>query len=84
MSLRLQSVRVATGSDDTEGQLVFHDGFLGAVLVRLSAAHEEEVGRWFLEVGFGRLDTVLQPTFADLGEARAWIVRQLGRDNDHP
>lgn len=42
MSLRLQPVQVATKSDDTESLLVFTDGFLVAVLVRLSDQHEEE------------------------------------------
>ena len=32
MNLRLQPVQVATGSDDQESQLVFHDGFLVAIL----------------------------------------------------
>jgi hypothetical protein len=41
MSLQLQPVQVATGSSDHESQLVFSDGFLVAVLVRLSDQHEE-------------------------------------------
>jgi len=45
MSLRLQSVQVATKSDDTESQLVFADDFLVAVLVRLSEQHESPSGK---------------------------------------
>ncbi len=41
MSLRLQPVQVSTGSPDGESQLVFHEGFLVAVLVRLSEIHDE-------------------------------------------
>ena len=73
MSLRLQPVQVATGSADQESQLVFHEGFLVAVLVQLSDEHEDAAGMWFLEAGFGRVDTATPPTFADLGVAQAWI-----------
>ena len=77
MSLRLQPVRVATNSDDTESLLVFHEGFLVAVLVQLSEEHEEEAGRWYLEAGFGRLDHPNPPSFAVLDDAQAWIEHQL-------
>jgi hypothetical protein len=81
MNLRLQPVQVATGSDDTESQLVFAGGYLVAVLVRLSDEHEADVGKWFLEVGFGRVDDPRQPKFADLEEAQAWIADRL---SSHP
>lgn len=77
MSLRLQPVRVATGSDDIESHLVFADGFLVAVLVQLSDEHEDEAGHWFLEAGFGRVDDTNPPIFADLDEAQSWITDQL-------
>lgn len=77
MNLRLQPVQVATGSADTESQLVFADGYLVAVLVRLSDAHEEVAGMWFLEAGFGRVDHPDPPTFSDLDEAGAWIAGRL-------
>jgi len=77
MSLRLQPVQVATGSDDAESQLVFADGFLVAVLVHLSEQHEEDAGKWFLEAGFGPVDPVFPPLFADLDEAQVWIEQQL-------
>ena len=77
MSLHLQPVQVATGSYDIEGQLVFADGFLTAVLVRLSEFHEDMAGMWFLEAGFGRVDTLTRPTFSDLDEAQDWIEQQL-------
>ena len=79
MSLRLQPVPIATGSHDTESQLVFVDGFLVAVLVQLSEDHEDAAGSWFLEAGFGSLDTAIQPTFADLDEAQSWIEQRLAR-----
>jgi hypothetical protein len=77
MNLRLQPVQVATGSADTESRLVFHDGFLVAVLIRLSGEHEDDAGRWFLEAGFGQVDSVRAATFSDLNEAQAWIAGQL-------
>lgn len=78
MSLTLQPVRVSTGSDDTDSHLVFADGYLVAVLVQLSDQHGDEVGRWFLEAGFGRVESSARPpTFADLDEAQTWIIEQL-------
>jgi len=80
MILSLQPVQVATNSDDAESQLVFADGFLVAVLVRLSAQHGLDAGKWFLEAGFGPVDPVCPPVFPDLGAARNWILRQLTVD----
>lgn len=77
MNLRLQPVQVATGSDDAESRLVYDNGFLVAVLVRLSGYHGTDAGKWYLEAGFGRVDDPSPPTFADLPEAQAWISRQL-------
>lgn len=77
MNLSLQPVQVATGSDDAESQLVFADGFLVAVLVRLSEQHEDDAGKWFLEAGFGRVDDLNAPLFADVDEAQGWIEQQL-------
>lgn len=78
MNLRLQPVQVATGSDDQESQLVFHDGFLVAILIRLSDLHETDAGKWFLEAGFGRVADISGPTFATIDEAQAWICARLG------
>jgi hypothetical protein len=83
MSLKLQPVQVATGSDDRESQLVFSDGFLVAVLVRLSDQHEEEAGMWFLEAGFGLISGPEQPPFANLDAAQAWIGQRLGEEQAH-
>ncbi|WP_445504296.1 hypothetical protein [Microvirga sp. G4-2] len=48
-----------------------------AVLVRLSDENEVAPGQWFLEAGFGRLDGISHPTFADLDAAQQWIVQRL-------
>ena len=77
MSLRLQPVHVATGSQDAESQLVFADSFLVAVLVQLSVDHGDLAGMWFVEAGFGPVDIATPPTFADLNEAQGWIEQRL-------
>ncbi|GJD82118.1 hypothetical protein GCM10007886_29440 [Methylobacterium gregans] len=77
MSLHLQPVRIATGTPDTESQLVFADGFLVAVLVRLSDDHGDMAGMWYLEAGFGPVEYSFPPTFTNLDEAQAWIEQRL-------
>ncbi|MGU3591205.1 hypothetical protein [Methylobacterium brachiatum] len=63
-------MQVATGSYDIDGQLAFADDLLAAVLVKLSGYHEDMAGMWFLEAGFGWIDTLNRPTFADLDAAQ--------------
>jgi len=70
MTLHLQPVRVATGSDDRDGQLVFVDGFLVVVLVQLSGQHGADAGMWFLEAGFGLTAVRSAPLFLDLEAAQ--------------
>ncbi|MCJ2049383.1 hypothetical protein [Methylobacterium sp. J-070] len=77
MTLRLQPVQVATGSYDVDGQLVFADGLLVAVLVRLSDDHNDLAGMWFLEAGFGRVVTTELALFADIDKAQSWIEQRL-------
>jgi hypothetical protein len=79
MTLRHQPVQVETGSDDTESRLVFAGERLVAVLVRLSDRHESDAGKWFLEVGFGRVDDPRKPIFVDLREAEHWISGRLAQ-----
>jgi len=79
MTLSLRPVRVATGHEE-EGNLVFDDqGRLVAVLVHLSDKNEIAPGRWFLEVGFGSLDSSSAPTFVDLNVAQSWMSQRLTR-----
>jgi hypothetical protein len=80
MTLTLQPVRVANSIDE-EGMLVFDtEHRLLAVLTHLSAKNEVAPGQWFLEAGFGRLDGINHPTFADLDAAEAWIDQRLAKD----
>ncbi len=76
MKLDMRPVRVAAG-EDGDGRLVFWEEALVAVLVRLSAQHEELAGAWYLEAGFGEAAVPLNPTFDDLDEAGAWITSRL-------
>ena len=79
MTLMLQPVRVANGIDE-EGMLVFDEGQrLLAVLTHLSEDNEVAPGQWFLEAGFGPLDGVNHPTFADLNAAQAWIGQRRAK-----
>jgi hypothetical protein len=78
MTLHLQPVRVATSSEDSDGQLVFADGFLVAVLVRLSDQHSADVGMWFLEAGFGLTAVRSTRLFLNLDAAQIWIEQHLG------
>ncbi|MBM1170172.1 hypothetical protein [Microvirga arabica] len=77
MSFTLQPIRVATGFDE-EGMLVLdEEQRLLAVLTHISDENEVAPGQWYLEAGFGRLDGINQPTFADLDAAQAWIGQRL-------
>jgi hypothetical protein len=78
MSFTLRPVRVATGPDE-DGILVFSEDRLVAVLVQLSDAHTElgVTGHWFLETGYGPLNTRDDPVFPDLDAAQAWIRQRL-------
>ena len=56
---------------------MFADNRLVAVLVRLSEEHGRKAGRWYLEHGFGKLDGLAHPVFADLDEARDWLAQRF-------
>ncbi|SFL37009.1 hypothetical protein [Methylobacterium pseudosasicola] len=73
----LQPIAVDTASPDREGRLVIANGLLVAVLVRLDYPEHDNIGNWFLEVGFGRLQGKNAPTFPDLEDATRWLRRHL-------
>jgi hypothetical protein len=75
--LTTQPVQVATSKDGDEGCLVLADDVLVAVLVLLSDQYGPEAGRWYLETGYGPVDGLAHPTFADLDEAQEWIASRL-------
>jgi hypothetical protein len=75
--LTTQPVQVATSKAGDEGCLVLADDVLVAVLVLLSDQYGPEAGRWYLETGYGPVDGLAHPTFADLDEAQEWIASRL-------
>ncbi|MEF2073299.1 hypothetical protein [Consotaella aegiceratis] len=80
--LTLKPVKVETGSPDEDGLLVFDEGRLVAVLVRLdSDVHEDNRGKWFLEAGFNGLAWDGQ-VFDSLGDAGDWISAKLKGSGD--
>ncbi len=77
MTLTLEPVYIGNGSDE-EVLLVFTGNRrLVAVLSHLGNQYGDVSGHWYLEAGFGRLDSFDHPTFADLDVARAWLNRRL-------
>jgi hypothetical protein len=77
MRLGFQPVTVETNAPDEGGHLVFANNRLVAVLVRLSEEHGRKAGRCYLEHGFGKLDGLAQPIFADLDEAQDWVAQRI-------
>jgi hypothetical protein len=79
MTLTLHPVRVGNGFDE-EGMLVFdREQRLVAVLTHLSDQYDGVSGHWYLEAGFGPLDGLDHPTFADLDAAQERISQRLAR-----
>ena len=75
--LRFEPV-VVGHSDDVEGQLIFEQDRLLALIVRLSWIHGAHQGRWFLEACFiPKASSPPAAFFASIDEAEAWIQSQL-------
>jgi hypothetical protein len=71
------SVAAKIGAAD-EGLLVYSEGTLVAILVRLDAETAAAVeGTWFAEIGFGPVDAFRHPVFESLEGGLAWIANQL-------
>ncbi|MDB5598823.1 MAG: hypothetical protein JWN71_867 [Xanthobacteraceae bacterium] len=68
-----QPVEVAVAGQ-TDGRLVFVDGKLVAVLVKLDGSHDDLAGRWYAEAAFNSLERMSEHTFADLPAAVEWIA----------
>ncbi len=75
--LTTQPIRVATSRAGDEGCLVLADDVLVALLVLLSDEYGEEAGRWYLESGYGPVESIAHPTFASIAEAKSWIAERL-------
>ena len=71
----LQPTTLATLSSDKVGCLLFIDGDLTAVIVRLDdEVHGDDCGSWFLEVGLGRCDLIRPPVFPSIEAAQTWVL----------
>jgi hypothetical protein len=77
MKVRLEPVRIR-GVEDGDGALVFWGDALAVVLVRLSDDHGDVTGHWFVEKGFGTLDSPTHPVFETLEAAAIWVAGELG------
>lgn len=77
-SLIVCPAKVATGSEDEHGALVFLGDHLVAILVRLDASYHDVLrGFWHLEAGFGPCAGVADP-FRGLSDGLRWIGARLG------
>ena len=74
-----QLVRVATGSSDDEGCLLYANGTLVAMLVKLSdPTHGKLLGTWFTEWGFGNsYPRGKAPVFDNIDAAERWLGEML-------
>ena len=78
MAIDRQDISVDTQSEDEQGCLLFSEGKLVAVLVRLANhVHGADHGAWYLEAGFGRCATMMPPVFPTMDDAEAWVLRQV-------
>ena len=76
-NLTCQPVRISTGSEDENGTLIFVEGSLVAVAVRLDdAVHQDMRGRYFLEAGFGHCAVTPGPVFASPDDLTAWVLER--------
>jgi len=79
MSLRLQPVRVGTGSDDEDGRLVFRDDALVALLVRLSDNHEGTLASGSWRPNSAAIAGIRQPSSMTLNKRRRGFRGGSGR-----
>jgi hypothetical protein len=77
--LQVVDVRVATGGAiPDEGRLVYADGALVAVLIKLGADLAKQArGIWYLEAAFGPIDAFHHPAFGTIEDCLAWLQRGL-------
>jgi hypothetical protein len=72
-----QHVRLATGTADNEGHLLYAHGDLVLVLARLDHwSHGKMRGNWLVKVAFGCCSDGGPGLFETLDAAEAWIARR--------
>jgi hypothetical protein len=73
-----QHVWLASGTEDRDGQLIYLDGELIAVLVRLDGwAHGSVRGKWLLKAGFGPFSDGGPSLFDNLDRVEHWVEHRL-------
>ena len=73
-----EPVRIDSRVGDDDARLVFAQGRLLAVLVRLSLLHGELEGRWFLEAAFNPFLPQPDGPFATTEDFEAWVNKSVG------
>lgn len=66
---------VVHGVDDA--RLVFIDGKLGAVVVKLGDVFGDLAHSWHAEAAFNSFERMSEKTFPDLNAIEKWIVKQM-------
>src|SRR4051794_30522521 len=83
-----QSIHVNTSSPDHEGELIFANSSLVAVLIALnpSSGHKPELWhKWFLETGYGPCSGEQPgPVFESLEAAEAWVAHKVDKARPLP
>lgn len=81
LDITYQPVQVLIDGHDSEGRLIFANGQLTAVIVRLDGeAHSpDHKGRWHLEAGFGKCNVNQGLLFVVLEAAGGWVRETLSR-----
>ena len=72
MDLDLVPVKISVYGS-VEGRLVFVSDCLVAVLVLLGDLHEDNAGKWFLEIAFHEKIISHRRIFGSMTEAESWI-----------
>ncbi|TNC13685.1 hypothetical protein FF100_13030 [Methylobacterium terricola] len=73
MDLRFFNVSMAVRGSE-QGCLVFFGGNLVAVLVLLGDLHEDNTGKWFLEIAFHERIINHGNLFGSMKEAETWLM----------
>jgi hypothetical protein len=76
--LTVENARIAGGAIPDEGRLIFYDGALVAVLIRLEPELAAQTGGvWYLQAGFGTVEDFHHPSFPSIDDGLAWLSQRL-------
>jgi hypothetical protein len=74
MALSFQPVTLDGDAPDREGTLVFRNGRLLALLIRLEEFHGDLAGKWFVEATFGDVPGGQLPVLENTDAFDRWLV----------